>query len=83
MPGSEVQLLVPPPNRVAAESYDSNMIRRRPPRYDRAVLLDVLIHHQRRDNTGCACGWWILGCSHAAHVLDVYEASITGRAPFL
>lgn len=41
----------------------------------RAALIDVLIHHQRFDIGGCACGEFgsdhgHLGQSHAAHVAD-------------
>jgi hypothetical protein len=45
--------------------------------YDRRLLLDVLIYHQRASDTGCACGWSVLGASHAEHIADVYEESMT------
>lgn len=48
-------------------------------RYDRAVLVDVLVYHWRTDNSGCGCGWAELGRSHAEHVASVYEASILAR----
>lgn len=48
--------------------------------YDRAVLVEVLIYHQRASIERCACGWDRLGASHAEHVADVYEASIAGGA---
>lgn len=40
--------------------------------YNRTLLIDVLIYHQRTED-GCACGWARLGGSFAAHVADVYE----------
>lgn len=39
----------------------------------RERLIQVLIYHQRTDDTGCACGWATLGGSFAEHVADVYE----------
>lgn len=51
------------------------------PRYARDVLVDVLVHHQRRDAQHCLCGWGELGASHAAHVADVYEQSVAARDP--
>lgn len=46
-------------------------------KYDRPHLTQVLIHHQRRSDGACICGWGVghtaIGHSHAAHVLDVYE----------
>lgn len=48
--------------------------------YDRAVLVDVLIYHQRTESSGCGCGWGELGHSHAEHIVDVYEASVAARA---
>jgi hypothetical protein len=42
-------------------------------RYSRVTLVDVLIYHQRHDIGGCACGWSVLGASHAEHVADIYE----------
>jgi hypothetical protein len=41
--------------------------------YDRELLIRVLVYHQRKDSQYCACGWGVLGASHAAHVTDVYE----------
>jgi hypothetical protein len=48
--------------------------------YDRAVLIDVLVYHQRAANTGCACGWHVLGASYAEHIADIYEESVIARA---
>jgi 16S rRNA G1207 methylase RsmC len=48
--------------------------------YDRAVLVEVLVYHQRTADTGCACGWGVLGASFAEHVADVYEESVIARA---
>jgi hypothetical protein len=51
----------------------------REPPYVRDVLIEVLVYHQRTDATYCACGWSVLGASHAEHVADVYEDSVTAR----
>lgn len=42
-------------------------------RYDRTVLVETLVDHQRKDIGGCLCGWARLGYSHPEHVVDVYE----------
>jgi hypothetical protein len=42
-------------------------------KYDRAVLVAVLIAHQRLSIRGCRCGWDFLGHSHSEHVVDSYE----------
>ena len=47
--------------------------------HDRTVLVDVLVYHQRLDISGCACGWSVLGASHAEHVADIYEESLRVR----
>jgi hypothetical protein len=47
--------------------------------YDREVLIKVLVYHQRQDAQYCTCGWGVLGESHAAHIADVYEASVIAR----
>lgn len=51
--------------------------------YDRGVLINVLVYHWRTNISGCGCGWGDLpahlGLSHAAHVADVYEASLLAR----
>lgn len=47
--------------------------------YDRAVLVDILVYHYRRDIQGCGCGWAELGRSHPEHVADVYEQSMVAR----
>lgn len=44
--------------------------------YDRAVLVEVLVYHQRRDLQHCMCGWGELGASHPEHVADVYEQCV-------
>jgi len=46
-------------------------------KYDRSVMVETLVYHQRRDIEGCACGWSVLGASHAEHVADVYELSVS------
>ena len=48
--------------------------------YERTVLVEVLIYHQRRSIEACNCGWAKLGASHAEHVADVYETSIEARS---
>jgi hypothetical protein len=47
--------------------------------YDRKVLVEVLIYHQRKNVRYCECGWGELGKSHAEHVADIYEMSIKER----
>lgn len=42
-------------------------------KYNRRVLVEVLVYHYRKDITSCGCGWNKLGYSHPAHVADVYE----------
>ena len=54
------------------------------PRYDRDVLIEVLIYHHRvAPGKGCGCGWGDrpqdLGCSWADHVATVYEESLVAR----
>lgn len=46
-------------------------------KYDREVLIEILVYHYRKDDASCGCGWAELGRSHAAHVADVYELSVT------
>lgn len=48
--------------------------------YDRDVLRDVLIYHQRTSIERCACGWGRWGHSHAERIMEVYEASMMARA---
>ncbi len=48
-------------------------------RYDRAVLVDVLVYHWRRDIRGCGCGWSESGRRWSEHVATVYEESVTAR----
>lgn len=42
----------------------------------RGVLVRTLIGHQRLSIDGCACGWKVLGASHAEHVTDAYEQEL-------
>ena len=44
--------------------------------YDRARLVQVLVHHQRHTPAECLCGWSELGASHAEHIADAYERVI-------
>jgi|KBSMisStandDraft_5_1062788.scaffolds.fasta_scaffold824339_2 hypothetical protein len=50
---------------------------------ERACLVEVLVYHQRVEDppyTGvCACGWGVLGASHAEHVVEVFETSAAER----
>ena len=48
-------------------------------RYDREVLVEVLVYHQRKNSQYCACGWGELGKSYAEHVADIYEMAIKER----
>jgi hypothetical protein len=49
-------------------------------RFDRALMMRVLVYHQRMEDPpkagGCSCGWWVLGHSWAGHVVEVYEMSV-------
>jgi len=36
---------------------------------DSPEVVDALVKHQRKDITGCICGWARLGHSHSAHQL--------------
>lgn len=47
--------------------------------YNREVLLETLIYHQRRDHKGCICGWSELGKSHPEHIIHIYEEAVTGE----
>lgn len=44
--------------------------------YDRDVLVQVLVYHQRQDSQSCLCGWDKLGASHPEHVADMYEQAL-------
>lgn len=44
--------------------------------YDRDILVDTLVHHQRKDSQYCTCGWGVLGMPHSGHIANVYEASV-------
>lgn len=48
-------------------------------RYERDVLVNVLIYHQRSSLRSCRCGWNILGASHPEHIADEYERAIARR----
>jgi len=52
--------------------------------YDRDVMVQVFIYHQRLDIGTCLCGWGAaateLGKSHAHHIADVYEHSMRLKA---
>ena len=34
---------------------------------------EILIYHQRRDITGCLCGWSELGKSHPGHQVQLLK----------
>lgn len=42
-------------------------------KYDRNVLVEILVYHWQTNTSGCGCGWAELGKSHPEHVADVYE----------
>jgi hypothetical protein len=44
--------------------------------YIRELLVAVLVAHQRAASDACACGWSVVGASHAEHIADKYEAAI-------
>lgn len=46
----------------------------------RAVLVEVLVYHQRKSSSDCCCGWAVLGASHAEHVADVFAESLAARS---
>jgi hypothetical protein len=48
---------------------------------ERAVLVEVLVYHYRRDDSGCGCGcgWADLGRSWPEHVVKVFEESVAAR----
>lgn len=46
------------------------------PRYDRDLLVRVIVYHWPTATSGCGCGWSRLGASHAEHVADVYEDAV-------
>lgn len=48
-------------------------------RYDREVLTNVLVYHQRTSIRGCRCGWAVLGASHPEHVADIYEEAMKAQ----
>lgn len=47
---------------------------------ERSILVAVLTFHTRVDRPPyvgvCACGWQVLGASHAEHVADVYAQAL-------
>lgn len=45
-------------------------------RYDRKILVHVLVYHRPNDDSSCLCGWAVLGASHPEHVADVYEKTM-------
>jgi len=45
-------------------------------RYDREILVDVLVHHQRITSQYCHCGWGELGRSHPEHIATEYEHAV-------
>lgn len=48
-------------------------------RHNHEVLVEVLVYHQRTNNSGCHCGWGELGHSYAEHVAGIYEDSLRVR----
>jgi hypothetical protein len=50
-------------------------------KYDRQVLVDILVYHYRvAPGKGCGCGWNELGRSWPEHVATVYEESVRARS---
>lgn len=49
--------------------------------YVRDKFYWVLVYHQRKDISGCICGWAVLGASHPNHVLDEYEKEMAEDHP--
>lgn len=47
-------------------------------KYNRMVLVEILVYHYRKDISGCGCGWAELGRSHPEHVANIYEDCILG-----
>lgn len=50
--------------------------------YDREILVQVLIYHQRAElkiSSPCLCGWAVAGESHADHAADVYELELAHK----
>jgi hypothetical protein len=43
---------------------------------ERELLVAILVAHQRRDISGCICGWSVLGASHPEHIADMFEAAL-------
>lgn len=46
-------------------------------KYDRDLLLKVLVYHQHNEDSSCICGWAKLGKSHPEHVVNIYERMMT------
>jgi hypothetical protein len=44
--------------------------------YIHELLVAVIIAHQRTNSDKCACGWSMLGASHAEHIAEKYEAAV-------
>lgn len=48
--------------------------------YNREALVHTLIYHQQRcSDSGCHCGWHVLGASWCEHLADEYEKEMTKR----
>jgi len=59
--------------------YVPNVHRQKPLRYDRQILINILVYHYRKNASDCGCGWAELGKLHSEHVADVYEDSVRLR----
>lgn len=44
--------------------------------YDRPTLVEILVYHYRREDSGCGCGWHDLGKSWPEHIATVYEEKV-------
>lgn len=45
-------------------------------RYDRDMLVQVLVYHWPVRPGTCNCGWNVSGASYPEHIADVYERSV-------
>lgn len=62
-------------SRTADEGDGVNVVSR----YDRDVLMEVVVYHHKVRIEGCLCGWSELGKSIGEHVADVYEQCVEAR----
>lgn len=63
----------------SADDLVTDMLEQWSVRYDRSVLVEILVYHYRKDITGCGCGWAELGKSWPDHIANVYEECVLAR----